>query len=97
MAPDGTSSSSSSPFANNAVDYTLDHRRAASSSKPHSSGDLTTAPDTRLEAQEAMRSCALQILEQPLEMLRTGIVGDEKLTVKSRNVAGSTVGKHLRQ
>lgn len=44
-----------------------------------------------------MRSCALQILEQPIEMLMTKVVGDRELSAASESVSGSTVGKHLRQ
>ena len=92
-----SSSSSSSPYQNNTVDYTLDHSRAHAPQKPDSAAELTLSADTKAEAQDAMRSCALQILEQPLEMLRDGVVGDQQLSAVSKSVAGSTVGKHLRQ
>lgn len=99
MAPSPSShaSSSRSPFNQNTVDYTLDHSRAHDPQKPDSAGELTIAAHSRDEAQDAIRSCAMQILEQPLELLRSGVVGDKELSAVSRSVSGSTVGKHLRQ
>lgn len=44
-----------------------------------------------------MKACAMQILEQAAELLRSGSVGDDELQEKSDSVSGSTVGKHLRQ
>ncbi|CAO1629504.1 unnamed protein product [Sympodiomycopsis kandeliae] len=100
MAPStsshSTSQSSSSSIPPNTIDYTLDHSRAHDPKKPQSAGELTISADTKLEAQDAMRSCALQILEQPLNLLKGGVIGDKELSAVSKSVAGSTVGKHLR-
>lgn len=92
------SSSSPRDFSNNTVNYSLDHSRAASSKKPDSASDLTNVtPGTDAEATEAMMSCCLEILAQPCQMLSDGVVSDKELQAKSQSVAGSTVGKHLRQ
>lgn len=44
-----------------------------------------------------MVACTVQVLEQPLKMLRDGIVGDRELAHESSLIPGSTPGKHLRQ
>lgn len=88
---------SRTPYQENTVDYTLDHTRAHNPQKPDSAAELALSADTRKQAEDALRACALQILEQPIEMLRGGLVGDEELSTQSEGVSGSTVGKHLRQ
>lgn len=71
----------------------------------HSPGQAGRQEDTEhsssvsspAEAQDAMLHCALQILEQPLTLLRSGIVGDAQMQRESSLIPGSTVGRHLRQ
>ncbi|CAO1622519.1 unnamed protein product [Parajaminaea phylloscopi] len=84
------------PYLHNTIDYTLDHTRAHSPVKPDSAAELALSADTRAQAEDAMRACAVQILEQPIEMLRSGVVQDRELSTQSQGVSGSTVGKHLR-
>lgn len=100
MAPPSSASDPSSslnPFAHNTVDYTLDHTCVHSPIKPDTAGDLAILARTHARAEEAMRACAIQILQQPIEMLKTGVVHDKELCAQSHGVSGSTVGKHLRQ
>ncbi|PWN25134.1 hypothetical protein BDZ90DRAFT_209383, partial [Jaminaea rosea] len=52
--------------------------------------------DTPSEAEESMISCALQILAQAIELLRSSAIGDEELSTPSQGASGATVGKHLR-
>lgn len=49
------------------------------------------------DTEESLVSCAVQILEQPIHLLRGRVVGDDALTFESQVVKGSTAGKHLRQ
>ena len=52
---------------------------------------------TRLEARDAIISSLIQILEQPLGMIRNGTVGDKQMAAESQLIPGSSFGKHLRQ
>lgn len=79
--------------------YTLNHvptgeRDGAAAS---SSTDALLMPKTRLEARDAIVSSLIQILEQPLGMLRSGTVRDEQMAAESKLIPGSSFGKHLRQ
>lgn len=51
---------------------------------------------TREEARDAIVASLVQILEQPVAMLREGKVTDEQMRAESRLIPGSSLGKHLR-
>ncbi|UZJ54444.1 hypothetical protein CBS101457_003764 [Exobasidium rhododendri] len=80
--------------------YTINHlsNRDESSMSPSSSTltDSLSIPKTRLEARDVIISSLIQILEQPLAMLRDGTVGDEQMSAESHLIPGSSFGKHLR-
>ncbi|CAD6892751.1 unnamed protein product [Tilletia controversa] len=88
-------------------DYTLDHTKASS---PSSSGQenegastsssalLPSSIDTMPapEAEQAILESALEVIAQPLPLLRSGTLSDDALAFKSAVIPGSTAGKHLR-
>lgn len=51
---------------------------------------------SREEARQTIVASLVQILEQPLGMLRDGTVGDQQMRAESRLIPGSSLGKHLR-
>jgi len=87
-------------------DYTLDHTKATSPS--HSSDDASTSSAARgspsaavvampaLEAEQAILDSALEVIAQPLPLLRSGTLNDRALAYKSKAIPGSSAGKHLR-
>ncbi|KAE8254700.1 hypothetical protein A4X13_0g3316 [Tilletia indica] len=88
-------------------DYTLDHTKASSSSEPQdgntassSTSALRTSPSVMTmpapEAEQAILESALEVIAQPLPLLRSGTLGDDALAFKSKVIPGSTAGKHLR-
>ncbi|KAK0561563.1 hypothetical protein OC844_003149 [Tilletia horrida] len=93
-------------------DYTLDHTKASSSGATDSapgagassvsSSSLPAASSSAAmtmptpEAEEAILQSALEVIAQPLPLLRSGTLDDRALAFKSKVIPGSTAGKHLR-
>lgn len=94
-----TAPSPSSTSAGTTDNYTITHHAQIESQGQASSSGSSAAPEgcTREEAREAIVSSLVQILEQPLSMLRNGTVGDEQMCAASHLIPGSSLGKHLRQ
>lgn len=87
-----TSSMSPSPSTSTSTNSSsLDHNLSISPSSSSSS------INSLAEAERSILKSALDTIEQPLQMLRDGIVTDKHLRAISTLVPGSTVGKHLRQ
>lgn len=110
LSPSSSSSSSSSVGADN---VTISHapieghlpqrqRRGAEQGGSsvgffEASSSSSHTDDARDEARQAIVSSLVQILEQPLGMLRDGTIGDAQMAAESRLIPGSSLGKHLRQ
>ena len=92
--PTPSSSSSSS-------NYTITHhaqmeRAQQSDEASTSSVSVNVEARSREEARQTIVASLVQILDQPLAMLRDGTVGDEQMRAESRLIPGSSLGKHLR-
>ncbi|PWN31844.1 uncharacterized protein FA14DRAFT_127674 [Meira miltonrushii] len=61
-----------------------------------SSASVNLEATSREEARQTIVASLVQILDQPLAMLRDGTVGDQQMRAESRLIPGSTLGKHLR-
>ena len=57
---------------------------------------MARAASSWQEAEENIVSCTAQILNQAIEILRSGAIDDASYTFESRVIAGSTPGKHFR-
>lgn len=57
---------------------------------------MVRTASTWQEAEENIVSCTAQILNQAIEILRSGAIDDASYTFSSRVIAGSTPGKHFR-
>lgn len=58
--------------------------------------NMVRTASTWQEAEENIVSCTAQILNQAIEILRSGAIDDASYTFSSRVIAGSTPGKHFR-
>ncbi|PWN43518.1 hypothetical protein IE81DRAFT_77118 [Ceraceosorus guamensis] len=80
--------------------YTLTHNPSVAPDQAHSSASAPTSSleaCTPAETQLSLLSVSLQILDQPLTLLRSGQVGDKEMTKPSSLIPGSSLGRHLRQ
>ncbi|CEH15501.1 DinB-like domain [Ceraceosorus bombacis] len=79
--------------------YTLTHNPSIAPDQAHSSASAPTSSleaCTPAETQLSLLSVSLQILDQPLTLLRSGQVGDKEMTRPSSLIPGSSLGRHLR-
>lgn len=91
---------SSSP-SESPSNYTITHHAQTQMERNTSEAGPSSAPinlevTSREEARQTIVASLVQILEQPLAMLRDGTVGDQQMRAESRLIPGSTLGKHLR-
>ncbi|KAK0566064.1 hypothetical protein OC861_003426 [Tilletia horrida] len=86
-------------------DYTLDHTKASSSKPEDGSPAISPSPlpptsslaaMPASEAEQAILESALEVISQPLPLLRSGTLTDKALAFKSKVIPGSSAGKHLR-
>ena len=102
-SPSPSNSNNSDRHSPSSSNYTITHH--AQMERTHntngegsssSSASVNLEILSREEARQTIVASLVQILEQPLAMLRDGTVGDQQMKAESRLIPGSSLGKHLR-